>query len=161
MEIILVDDKSADSSGLICDNWSEKDRRIRVIHKETNEGLGFALDAASGEYVVFVDSDDYIDEKLAEKAYNALKENKAQIAVYGFQYVSDDFIGHVKFENDKNLYCGREVRDVLFPKYLYNYRKIIGAAWCEMISTDLLRKNKIRFPNDIITGEDAYFNILL
>lgn len=42
MEIILVDDKSADSSGLICDNWSEKDRRIRVIHKETNEGLGFA-----------------------------------------------------------------------------------------------------------------------
>ena len=165
MEIILVDDKSTDSSGLICDKWAAKDSRMRVIRNECNSGAAqcrnTGLDAASGEYVVFVDSDDYIDEKLAEKAYNALKENKAQIAVYGFQYVSDDFIGHVKFENDKNLYCGREVRDVLFPKYLYNYRKIIGAAWCEMISTDLLRKNKIRFPNDIITGEDAYFNILL
>ena len=88
MEIILVDDKSADSSGLICDKWAAKDSRMRVIRNECNSGAAqcrnTGLDAASGEYVVFVDSDDYIDEKLAEKAYNALKENKAQIAVYGW-----------------------------------------------------------------------------
>ena len=63
LEIILVDDGAADSSGAICDSYAQKDERVQVIHKE-NGGLSSArnaaLDIAQGEYIGFVDSDDYI-----------------------------------------------------------------------------------------------------
>ena len=66
LEILLVDDSSTDNSGAICDAFEEKDCRIKVIHK-ANEGVSssrnMALDIANGEFFVFVDSDDYIEEK--------------------------------------------------------------------------------------------------
>ena len=62
LEIILVDDRSPDGSGRICDEWAKRDARIKVIHKEVNEGQGIArnnaLDIATGEYICFFDSDD-------------------------------------------------------------------------------------------------------
>ena len=70
LEIILVDDASPDESPKICDEYAEKDGRIKVIHKQ-NGGLGFArnsaLEIASGDYVTFIDSDDYISEDHIEK----------------------------------------------------------------------------------------------
>ena len=76
LEIILVDDGSTDSSGHICDEWAEKDERIGVIHKQ-NGGVSAArndgLKASTGAYIGFVDSDDWIDPKMYEKAYEAIK----------------------------------------------------------------------------------------
>ena len=74
IEIILVDDGSGDNSGKMCDDWSKKDSRIMVIHKE-NGGLSSArnlgINKAKGEYIAFVDSDDYVDVSFIEKLYNA------------------------------------------------------------------------------------------
>ena len=85
MEIILVDDKSTDSSGLICDKWAAKDSRMRVIRNECNSGAAqcrnTGLDAASGEYVVFVDSDDYITPNMVEKCYNRMEEESADLCI--------------------------------------------------------------------------------
>ena len=85
-ELILVDDGSTDNSGKICDEYSEKDNRIRVIHKE-NEGVSSArntgLDEALGEYIGFVDGDDCIAGDMYEMLYNDIVKNNADIAICG------------------------------------------------------------------------------
>ena len=100
LEIILVDDGSPDNCGKICDEYSEKDTRIKVIHQQ-NGGLSAArnagLDIATGDYIGFVDSDDYIAPDMYEKLLNALKENDANLSICNFVYVDSN-------GNDLNLY---------------------------------------------------------
>ena len=80
LEIILVDDGSTDSSGMLCDNWKEKDRRISVIHKN-NGGLSSArntgIAAAKGDFISFIDSDDFIESEMYETMiYAQLRSGK-------------------------------------------------------------------------------------
>lgn len=86
LEIILVDDGSSDSSPLICDNWAEKDRRIKVIHK-SNGGASSArnagLDCATGDYIAFVDGDDYIDHDMYEIMLGHIVQYDADAAACG------------------------------------------------------------------------------
>lgn len=93
IEIILVDDGSTDSCGAICDRFAEQDQRIRVIH-QANGGLGAArntgIQAATSPYILFADSDDYIDADLAEKAYIAAETNHADIVMFGYNRVYED-----------------------------------------------------------------------
>lgn len=82
LQIILVDDGSEDLSGKICDKYEQKDKRIKVIHKQ-NGGLSDArncgLDNASGEYVIFVDSDDYIEKDACAKLIEIASKYKVDI----------------------------------------------------------------------------------
>ncbi|WOO38857.1 glycosyltransferase family 2 protein [Anaerocolumna sp. AGMB13020] len=84
LEIILINDGSRDSSGLLCNEWTEKDERIIVIHKE-NGGLSDArnagLKAAKGNYITFVDSDDVISESMLEQLYEKMTLNQADISI--------------------------------------------------------------------------------
>lgn len=93
IEIILVDDGSTDSCGTICDAYATEDARIRVIHQE-NSGLGAArnhgLSVSQSSYVMFIDSDDYIESELIEKALATADKYGADIVVYGYQKVSED-----------------------------------------------------------------------
>ena len=86
LEILLIDDGSPDHCPEMCDEWAKKDHRIRVIHKK-NAGQGMArntgIENASGEYICFFDSDDYIDKCLIEKSYQVICEEKADIVLYG------------------------------------------------------------------------------
>lgn len=92
LEIILVDDGATDSSGQICDNYSKEDDRIQVIHK-INGGLSdarnAALDIMTGEYVVFIDSDDYIEKNYISYLYYLIRKYKAQISICNFKYVTE------------------------------------------------------------------------
>ena len=92
LEIILVDDGSKDNCGAICDQWLVKDERIKVIHKE-NGGLSDARNAglqmATGEYISFIDSDDYIEPTFLEILYTKLQEECADIAECGTRYVDE------------------------------------------------------------------------
>lgn len=86
LEIILVDDGSPDGCPRMCDAWADRDSRIKVIHKE-NGGLSHArnagMDAATGAYIAFVDSDDYIKPDMLEKLHAALTKEQADIAACG------------------------------------------------------------------------------
>lgn len=87
IEIILVDDGSPDNCPRICDEYAQKDSRIKVIHKK-NAGLGYArnsgLEIASGEYIAFVDSDDFVDVRMYEILYNTAKQNQCDAIFCGF-----------------------------------------------------------------------------
>lgn len=93
LEIILVNDGSTDSCGEICDEYEKTDARIHVIH-QVNKGLSEArnagIDSAKGEYIAFIDSDDYIDDNYVERLFRALVENDAEISVCSFRCVSEE-----------------------------------------------------------------------
>ena len=92
-EVILVDDGSPDNCGKICDKYAEADNRIKVIHKP-NGGLSDArnagLDIATGEYIGFIDSDDYIDEHMYEDMLSAIENADTDLCICGYDRVDDD-----------------------------------------------------------------------
>lgn len=92
LEIILVDDGSPDKCPEICDEYAAQDKRVRVIHKK-NGGLGSAynagIDAASGKYIGFVESDDYIAPNMYEKLYNHLTQHNADVCFGSWYYHTD------------------------------------------------------------------------
>lgn len=97
LEIILVDDGSPDRSGKLCDEWAKKDNRIKVIHKN-NEGLGFArnsgMEVATGEFIAFVDSDDYIKPQIYGELIKKALDTNSDIV----------YCGHIKqLSNNKQL----------------------------------------------------------
>lgn len=93
LEILLIDDGSTDSSGKICDRYQIRDKRIKVFHKE-NGGLSdarnYGMKLASGKYIIFIDSDDYLDIEMISLLYSELKESMADISVCGFYEVNED-----------------------------------------------------------------------
>lgn len=92
LDIILVDDESPDRCPQICDEWAEKDKRIRVIHKK-NEGLGMArntgIENAKGQYICFFDSDDYVELDTIEKSLDLALKEQAEIVIFGIANVDD------------------------------------------------------------------------
>lgn len=98
IEIILVDDGSTDDSGAICDRYAAADLRVKVIHQK-NGGLSAArnsgIHAATSEFLLFIDSDDYVDLDLVEKTYAKALETDSDIVAYGYQKVTD--AGEVSF----------------------------------------------------------------
>ena len=100
IEIILVDDGSPDNAPQICDEYATIDERIKVIHKK-NGGLGFArnsgLDMATGEYVSFIDSDDFIDTNMMQTLYETAKEYDADEVRSGTIFYNN---GHKSYRKD-------------------------------------------------------------
>ena len=103
LEIILIDDGSADSTGMICDAWQGKDQRIRVIHKQ-NEGLSYArktgVENMTAEYVAFVDSDDWIDADMFTDMMTAMISTNSDIAQCDYCKVFED--GRIEDHSDEN-----------------------------------------------------------
>ena len=141
IEVILVDDGSTDLSGSVCDEYATQDERVRVIHKK-NGGLSDArnagIEVAQGEYVGFVDSDDWIEADMVSCLYDACAESGADIAVAGF---FRDFVGssYINVGFDKETLSGSEAL----------YRLIEGRQIQDYACTKLYRLSlwkEIRFP---------------
>lgn len=162
LEIILVDDGSPDRSPKLCDEWAEKDRRIKVLHKE-NAGAGMArntgIDHAGGQYILFVDSDDYIDLTTVEKCVMEAKATGADAVMFGRCTVSP--AGEVTKKpivTKEYRFEGVSVREEVLPG-LFVYEKGIGISSCDkMLKLSILKDFNIRFYSEReLISEDAYF----
>ena len=143
LEIICVDDGSVDESGKICDQYAVRDARIKVIHQE-NQGLSAArnrgLDAADGEYIAFVDSDDYILEDMYKKMLDMLLNYNVDLCVCQWQYEFSDGRQVVKKKNIDPTIYGRKT-SLEFARFLYrsNYENgVVVAAWNKLYRRALL-----------------------
>lgn len=133
-EVIMIDDGSTDESGIVCDLYSKKDKRFQVIHQK-NSGVSNArnvgLTVSQGEYILFVDSDDYIGDKLLEKLTCQISKSNADLIIFGYNEVKQDGIHTVEFHPECD-FCNHEMvlQDVLTDKitnFLWNkmYKRIL------------------------------------
>jgi len=123
-ELILVNDGSPDNCGRICDEYAKKDRRVIVVHKE-NGGLSSARNAgiklSQGKYIGFVDSDDYIDEKMYEILYNNAELHSSDVVVCDYKKINvNDTYDKNRHNNELNIshYTNIEALYQLYPQKL-------------------------------------------
>lgn len=147
IECILIDDGSQDGCPQICDEYAKRDERVKVIHKE-NGGLSAArntgLDIASGEYICFVDSDDWIHLEYIEKMYKAIRETEADIAICDMQYVYEESYNGEKGEQVSPI--KRELLDqkTALEKLVLPYSWYYVVAWNKLYHKSIF--NNLRFP---------------
>lgn len=147
LEIILVDDGSPDNCPKMCDDLAKLDPRIRVIHKN-NGGLSDArntgIEFASGKYIAFIDSDDYIHERYIEVLYDNIISTNSDLSICGFKEVfenSPDFsqqpvtISNIEMLSNKQIFNNFYKKGVLFI-----------VAWNKLYKTSLFKDSNIRYP---------------
>lgn len=170
IEIIMVDDGSPDKCPQMCDEYAEQDSRIKIIHKQ-NAGLGLArnsgLDIATGEYVAFVDSDDYVDNFMYEKLYNeaSIKNYDAVYCGFAVEKKSGGFYS----ENQKNRVLTQKSEIIEFCRNMIacdvqikNERTESMAVWHAIYRKSLIDCNNIRFKSEReILSEDIVFDLSL
>lgn len=148
IEIICVDDKSTDNSLEILRMYAQQDKRVRVIALDKNSGVSVArnigIDAACGEYLGFVDSDDFIDSDFYEKLYTEATKNNADMARCGYK---ETLIGGKTTTYDGIVHDIQEN-----GKWACMHQ-----AWCAIYRTRMLHQYKIKFSNDIKYAEDLLF----
>lgn len=147
LEIIIVDDGSTDRSGEMCDEIAKSDKRMKVIHQKnagTSAARNRALQDATGEYISFVDSDDYIAENYFEVLYENIIKYNAQVSVCSYLYIweKNRFGLNLKRNNDNKSYCctGREASEKIVK---YSQRRMI-TPWGKLFHSSL--KEKFFFP---------------
>lgn len=160
-EVILVDDGSTDNSRDICDEYKKYDKRIKVIHKN-NEGVSVArnkgIEVATGKYILFLDSDDFIEKNCIEILIKSISNKKYDLVIYGYimEFLNNDIENKVVTPNNK-IYC--KVEEYLNEFQYYRENGLFGYVWNKMYQTEILRKYDILFENNAFP-EDVYFNFV-
>lgn len=157
IEIILVDDGSPDGCPKKCDDWAKKDRRIEVIHKK-NAGVSSArnigIKEAKGEWITFVDSDDWVDEGFIKKLYQVYLNNKSDIVMSSYYRVTNNKYERINTSDD--------IINVDNNDYLINaLNPQTGYGFCHMRIIKREKINNLIFDENLKVTEDALFNIKL
>lgn len=160
LEIILVDDGSPDGCGIICDSYAQKDNRIQVIHK-ANGGLSDArnagLEVATGEYILLVDSDDWIHRQMVEVLLKAAVQNGCELSICNYQYAYEnheyqDEVFHTDELLEKKQLVGKKQAQEIYFEYPDKRNEYI-VAWNKLYHKRLFEK--IRYPKGKV-HEDEY-----
>ena len=169
IEIILVDDESPDSCPQMCDDYAKQDSRIKVVHKK-NGGLGFArnsgLEVATGEYVTFLDSDDFVDLHTYEHLYNIAKTENLDAIFYKFKrFTNENEVVDEKPINDITKYEGENIKDLMLdiiasePSAKVDH-KIQCSSCTAMYRLAIIKEKNVRFHSEReLISEDMIFNL--
>lgn len=157
-ELLLVDDGATDGSGFLCDQFASSDNRIRVLHK-SNGGVSSArnmgLDHAKGEYVMFCDSDDWVEPDWCEQLYLAAVENPGRHPVCNYYRSATD-----RETINREVQCKAvEERIAKEDFFSLNQYELLGIPWNKIFRRTILEENHIRFRLDLSLGEDLIFNL--
>ncbi len=150
-EVLLIDDGSTDMSGVTCDKWAEHDKRIRVIHQK-NQGIAAVrnrgISEAVGDYIAWVDSDDYVDGHFLETLYNTLEQQSADMVICGFYTDKGGVITHEGKDYFTNAVYDRNA----FLERVYTY------GMYSIMCNKFLRKSayeRIEFPEGRIFEDSS------
>ncbi len=169
IEIILVDDESPDNCPQLCDEYAIQDSRIKVVHKK-NGGLGFArnsgLDVATGEYVTFLDSDDFVDSYTYEHLYNLAVKNKLDAVYYKFKrFVNENEVKQADICNEIKKFENEDVKELMLdiiasePSAKVDH-KIQCSSCTAMYRMNIIKDNNVRFHSEReLISEDMIFNL--
>jgi glycosyltransferase EpsH len=163
IEVILVNDGSPDNSGKIAEEYAKLDSRVKVIHKE-NGGLSSArnagIEVALGEFIAFVDSDDWIEIDMLETLYNNANISKADLSIGNYSKIYETFSenNYLKLKDETF-----DIKNIGLNNYFYNYyfNYVHGdEAWNKIYRKSVIDNNSIRFErNSEIFSEDKLFNL--
>ena len=174
IEMILIDDGSTNQAGKICDKYADKDDRIKVIHQK-NQGVAVArnsgLAIAEGEWITFVDADDWCEPTMCEEILDKAVENDAEILIFTNYSVQDKgvikknqfFSGDLK-RFDKNLKEEAELKTMLRTHPSFSYQppvNMMGGTWCKLINRRFLESTGIRFEPELVRSQDIIFYLNL
>ena len=166
-EIILVDDGSPDNSPKLCDEWAQKEQRVKVIHKP-NGGVSSArnegIKAAKGDYVMFLDADDYYHQDLLNTLHPYIEQNK-QVIYFSYAYVFDNDTSNLTaLPQIKNPYTyklnNEQERFDLFKK-LFKEDNFSGVSVRGCYNREFLLNNNLFFNTNYAISEDILFNLQL
>lgn len=164
LEIICVDDGSTDGSGDIAERYAHKDMRVQVIHKANggeSSARNVGLQSSTGEYVAFVDCDDWLEPEMYAAMMSAMRQNQLDLAACGYFWETDE--GGKPIENSYPV--SKEVfgRKELF-EYVYirdRYRGVTSWIWCKLFHRDILYEDGklLEFDENLRFGADLVFFI--
>ena len=163
-ELILVDDGAKDTSGLICDEYAAKDDRITVIHKQ-NGGLSHARNTgiakSSGKYLLFVDSDDWIEPNTLRDTIKLAEDNQADVVIFGY------FADIVNKEGKTSSYINHgekmtinNVNEIAAMVVTWKRNFVFDASWNKLYLAEIIKQNDIQMPVGEIY-EDTGFNLFV
>ena len=157
IEIILINDGSSDKSGEICDRYANLDNRIQVIHNK-NYGVSYSrncgIEIATGEYILFIDSDDIVEKEYVEILIKEIICNKCDVSICGYEKIDIINNKQVSFliRGYNDVFCGILKRDY------YILEPFLLTPWGKLYRTKVIKKYNIRFPEDCKIAEDQIFN---
>jgi glycosyltransferase involved in cell wall biosynthesis len=162
IEIILVDDGSIDSSGEICDNYSSIDNRIKTIHKN-NGGLVSSrktgLIASTGEYVLYIDGDDWIELNLIEHYIEQIRKYNADVVVSSHIVNLEGREDILMNSLPSGVYNKEALKSIVYPKMLYTGKfaqfGVFSYSWGKLYRKEILLENQLKVDENITMGEDA------
>lgn len=167
IEVIMVDDGSTDGSGAICDEFATKYGNFSVIHK-ANAGLGKArntgMEHMKGEYVTFLDSDDYIAPDLIERLLETLTEKQVDMCKAGFYRITNEKVIRSSTKYENKVYQGTKAREWMFPRMIGSRpdaKDSIEMCVCGVLyKATHIYENKLLFPSEReLISEDLVFNM--
>ena len=164
LEILVIDDGSKDNSGKICDRLAQEYVNIHVVHQE-NKGLVGAriagVELASGEYITYVDGDDWLDNDLYMTAYNESNGFDADVTCFGITvHGKDDCVVSLENSNiDKKFFVGEEVKNELLPMMFCDEggfsQRISPTVYSKIYRADVIGRNQKNVHLNVTLGEDA------
>ena len=158
-EVLLINDGSTDNSATICEDYANKDKRVKVFHT-TNSGPGTArnigLQKAKGKYIIFIDADDYIEPAEFNIVLNLAEENNSDLVVFSF-YEKKGNIIEIKEIQECNFEDGKSKSEFLKKVWLQD--EMLSSTWNKLYKAKVIKDNNIVFSEDFFIAEDYLFNI--
>ncbi len=165
LQVILVDDGSKNNAGLICDEYAEILPAFQVLHIE-NQGVSNArnigMKDATGEYLMFLDSDDWIETNLCSRLINHLEGGKPDVLVFHYTKVMQEEIIPGTIDLPNHTFSGSELKELqlVILRYSKQYPGInLCTPWCKLYRTDLIKQNGLTFIKGLKRAEDMLFNL--
>ena len=164
IELILVNDGSTDDSGGICDSYTLKDKRVKVIHKDNSgpsDARNCGIKMSKGEFIFFIDSDDFIEIDTIRLLVESCVTNNSDLSIVDFRKIGkkNEASGNDRIFTTNTLLEKEDIVDYV-RKYLLSPNKfpLLTQSWGRIFRSSIIKDNKIFFDSKLLTFEDLLFN---